>query len=61
MSIVQKLTEGMVQRDLQREGAALLTKWEKTGLLEGISDDRKRAGMAQLLENQAKEIGRAHV
>jgi len=56
MSIVQKLTEGMVQRDLQREGAALLTKWEKTGLLEGISDDRKRAGMAQLLENQAKEL-----
>ena len=56
MSIVQKLTEGMVHRDLQREGAALLTKWEKTGLLEGISDDRKRAGMAVLLENQAKEL-----
>ena len=56
MSIVQKLTEGMVQRDLAREGAALLTKWEKTGLLEGISDDRKRAGMAVLLENQAKEL-----
>ena len=56
MSIVQKLTEGMVQRDLQKEGAALLTKWEKTGLLEGISDDRKRAGMAVLLENQAKEL-----
>jgi len=56
MSIVQKLTEGMVSRDLQREGAALLTKWEKTGLLEGISDDRKRAGMAVLLENQAKEL-----
>lgn len=56
MSIVQKLTEGMVSRDLQREGAALLAKWEKTGLLEGISDDRKRAGMAILLENQAKEL-----
>ncbi|MFM1840977.1 MAG: Rhodothermus phage [Bacteroidota bacterium] len=56
MSIVQKLTEGMVQRDLAREGAALLTKWEKTGLLEGITDDRKRAGMAVLLENQAKEL-----
>ena len=56
MSIVQKLTEGMVSRDLQREGAALLTKWEKTGLLEGISDDRKRASMAVLLENQAKEL-----
>jgi len=56
MSIVQKLTEGMVHRDLAKEGAALLTKWEKTGLLEGITDDRKRAGMAVLLENQAKEL-----
>jgi hypothetical protein len=56
MSIVQKLTEGMVHRDLAKEGAALLTKWEKTGLLEGITDDRKRSGMAVLLENQAKEL-----
>jgi len=56
MSIIQKLTEGMVQRDLQKEGAALLSKWEKTGLLEGITDDRKRNGMARLLENQAKEL-----
>ena len=56
MSIVQKLTEGMVERDLQKEGAALLSKWEKTGLLEGIGDDRKRSSMARLLENQAKEL-----
>ncbi len=56
MSIVQKLTEGMVHRDLAKEGAALLNKWEKTGLLEGITDDRKRSGMAVLLENQAKEL-----
>jgi hypothetical protein len=56
MSIVQKLTEGMVERDLQKEGAALLAKWEKTGLLEGIGDDRKRSSMARLLENQAKEL-----
>ena len=33
-SIVEKLTENIVERDLQKEGAALLTKWEKTGLLE---------------------------
>jgi hypothetical protein len=46
----------MVERDLQREGAALLSKWEKTGLLEGITDDRKRNSMARLLENQAKEL-----
>jgi len=56
MSIINKLTEGIVRRDLSKEGAALLTKWEKTGLLEGITDDRKRQGMASLLENQAKEL-----
>tara|TARA_Y100000310_G_scaffold139777_1_gene139125 strand:- start:6008 stop:7765 length:1758 start_codon:yes stop_codon:yes gene_type:complete len=56
MSIVQKLTEGIVNRDLSTEGAALVTKWESTGLLEGIGDDTARNGMARLLENQAKEL-----
>ena len=56
MSVLEKLTEGIINRDLQREGAALLSKWEKTGLLEGLGDDRKRASMARLLENQAKEL-----
>ena len=56
MSIVQKLTEGIVNRDLSTEGAALISKWESTGLLEGIGDDSNRNGMARLLENQAKEL-----
>ena len=56
MSIVQKLTEGIVNRDLGKEGAALIAKWENTGLLEGLSDDNVRNGMARLLENQAKEL-----
>ena len=56
MSVFDKLTEGIVNRDLAQEGAALLTKWEKTGLLEGLENDHKRAGMARLLENQAKQL-----
>ena len=56
MSIVQKLTEGIVNRDLSAEGSALISKWEQTGLLEGIGDDTARNGMARLLENQAKEL-----
>jgi len=56
MSIVQKLTEGIVNRDLSAEGAALISKWEQTGLLEGIGNDHHRSGMARLLENQAKEL-----
>jgi hypothetical protein len=56
MSVLDKLTEGIVNRDLQKEGAALLNKWEKTGLLEGLDSDQKKDGMARLLENQAKEL-----
>ena len=55
-SIVERLTEGVVNRDMHAEGHALLNKWEKTGLLEGISKDRSRSAMARLLENQAKEL-----
>ena len=56
MSIIEKLTEGVVRRDVQKEGAAILDKWEKTGLLEGIGNDHTRSNMAALLENQAKEL-----
>ena len=56
MSILNKLTEGIVERDLSRESHALLTKWERTGLLEGLTNDRDRTSMARLLENQAKEL-----
>ena len=31
-------------------------KWEKTGLLEGMSNEVERKGMAVLLENQAKQL-----
>ena len=56
MSVLQKLTEGIVERSLQKEGAALLEKWEATGLLEGLDNDADRAGMARLLENQASQL-----
>ena len=56
MSVLEKLTEGIVNRDLQKEGAALLSKWEATGLLEGLEGDAKRQGMARLLENQASQL-----
>jgi len=56
MSVLEKLTEGIIRRDVSKEGAALLAKWEKTGLLEGISNDNQKNGMAVLLENQAKEL-----
>ena len=55
-SIIERLTEGVVNRDMRAESHALLTKWEKTGLLEGLTKDRQKGAMARLLENQAKEL-----
>jgi len=56
MSVLQKLTEGIVNRDLKKEGAALLSKWSNTGLLEGLANENTKHTMARLLENQAKEL-----
>ena len=55
-SIIERLTEGTINRDMRAEGHALLSKWEKTGLLEGIGNEQHRQSMARLLENQAKEL-----
>jgi hypothetical protein len=54
--IIERLTEGVVNRDMRAEGHALLEKWERTGLLEGLDSDRQKGSMARLLENQAKEL-----
>jgi hypothetical protein len=43
----------------QRAAATgLVSKWEKTGLLEGLKGETEKAGMAQLLENQARQLVR---
>ena len=55
MTMLDTLTEGIRQRSLANEGEALLGKWEKTGLLEGLND-QKRSTMARLLENQAAQL-----
>jgi hypothetical protein len=46
-------TNDFVQRN---QAKALASKWEKTGLLEGLKSETERAGMAQLLENQARQL-----
>ena len=35
---------------------AHVSKWERTGLLEGLSNETEKAGMATLLENQARQL-----
>ena len=44
------------QRQLLEQTRQLVTKWEPTGLLEGMEDETKRHGMAVLLENQASQL-----
>jgi len=54
MSISNLLqTNDFVQRN---NAKALVTKWERTGLLEGLRGETEKAGMAQLLENQARQL-----
>ena len=54
MSISNLLqTNDFVQRNAAK---ALVSKWEKTGLLEGLRGETEKAGMAQLLENQARQL-----
>ena len=36
----------------------LVSKWERTGLLDGLKSETEQAGMAQLLENQARQLVR---
>ena len=57
MSIIEKLTEGVVNRNMEAEGAALLDKWTNTGLLEGL-DGAQKQNMAVLLENQQRLVRR---
>ena len=41
----------------QRDAAkSLVTKWDRTGLLEGIDGEFEKSTMAQLLENQARQL-----
>ena len=40
----------------QDEAKALVNKWDKTGLLDGLNEDFQRSGMAVMLENQARQL-----
>jgi len=44
------------EKVLRKEAKGLVAKWKKTGLLEGITNETEINNMAQLLENQAKQL-----
>jgi hypothetical protein len=43
-------------KSVQKDAAKLAGKWNKSGLLEGISNDTDKSNMAIMLENQAKQL-----
>ena len=45
-----------IHRQQLTETKAVVGKWMKTGLLEGLDNDYEKHGMAVLLENQAKQL-----
>ena len=53
-SLLTETTNPMVK--LMSETRGLVSKWEKTGLLEGIKNDMEKSHMSILLENQAKQL-----
>lgn len=44
------------QARLMAETRGLVSKWEKTGLLEGLKNDIEKSNMSVLLESQAKQL-----
>lgn len=53
-SLLSETANPMVQ--LMTQTRSLVSKWEKTGLLEGIKSDMDKSHMSILLENQAKQL-----
>ena len=53
---IQSLLEGAGHYNFSPEANKLVSKWEKSGLLEGLKSDTDKNNMALMLENQAKQL-----
>ena len=54
---IKKLMNGANPQSIMLEQTrGLKSKWEKTGLLEGVGSETAKHGMAVMLENQAKQL-----
>jgi len=56
MDIKQLLESSNQFKSIQDDAQRLTSKWTKSGLLEGLSNNTDRNTMAMLLENQAKQL-----
>jgi len=53
---MKDLLDASPYKKQQEEAKALVTKWDKTGLLDGLNEDFQKSGMAVMLENQARQL-----
>jgi hypothetical protein len=57
MSNLNSLLESSNQwKSMQSDAARLASKWDKTGLLEGLANETEKNNMSLILENQAKQL-----
>ena len=56
MEINNLLESSNNYKSMQADASRLAEKWQASGLLEGIKDERYASNMAMILENQAKQI-----
>jgi len=57
MSNLNSLLESSNQwKSMQSDAARLASKWNKTGLLEGLGSETEKNNMSMILENQAKQL-----
>ena len=57
MSNLNSLLESANQwKSVQSDAAKLASKWDKTGLLEGLGNEVEKNNMSLILENQAKQL-----
>ena len=54
--INENLLDSSPMKKQKEEAKALVGKWDKTGLLEGLNEDFQKSSMAVLLENQARQL-----
>ena len=45
-----------IRKQKEESGSKLVTKWEKSGLLEGMDNEWSKSGMAVLLENSSVDF-----
>ena len=54
--INEALLDAAPYKKQQSVAKGLVSKWDKTGLLDGLNEEFKKSSMAVLLENQAKQL-----